>query len=96
MKGKVKSPSGWRHPEHVAWRRVGEEVVILDLKSSEYFSLNETGGLVWEKMGEGMDLEAIRAELCAAFDVDSERAGADIRRIIDALSKRKLLTSAGR
>lgn len=93
MKGKAK-PSGWRHAEHVAWRRVGRETVILDLKSSEYFSLNETGALVWEKLGEGMDLDAVCGALCAVFEVGEGRAMADIGSLVETLAKRKLLEPA--
>ena len=30
-------------PENVAWRNVNEEIVILKLKSGEYYTLNEVG-----------------------------------------------------
>ena len=38
----------FRRANHVAWRRIGGETVVLDLKAHRAFGLNEPGGAVWE------------------------------------------------
>jgi hypothetical protein len=34
----------------LSWRRSGEEVIVLDLRTSRYLSLNGTGALLWEQL----------------------------------------------
>ncbi|HVA66132.1 MAG TPA: PqqD family protein [Elusimicrobiota bacterium] len=81
----------YKHAERAAWRQVDKEAVILDLESSEYFSLNEVGVVIWEKVGEGADLDAIVEAVCAEFDVDEAKAKKDATTLIGDLVKKKLL-----
>ena len=42
-------------------------------------NLNETGALLWQKLAEGADLDALTAALTAEYDVSAEEARADAR-----------------
>ena len=57
----------------VTWRKTGEEAVILNLETSEYYSANETGTFIWEQLSAGKKpgkiaaAPALAAEDTAAF-----------------------------
>jgi hypothetical protein len=43
---------GYRRSTHVAWRRVGGQTVVINLRTSSVLGLNESGGSLWEGLGE--------------------------------------------
>ena len=84
----------FKHAPHTAWRRVDDETIILDLNSSVYYSLNDTGSLIWERLGKGAEPASIAAELCVEFSVKPEAASRDIAAIVARLHKENLLIPA--
>ncbi|MGH7442476.1 MAG: PqqD family protein [bacterium] len=81
----------YKHAERAAWRQVDKEAVILDLESSEYYSLNEVGVLIWEKLGAGAEMDDIVESVCEDFDVDTAKAKKDVAALVGDLTKKKLL-----
>jgi hypothetical protein len=73
---------GYCRAQHVAWRKVGDETVLVDLQRNRIFGLNQSGGTLWAALDEcggavssapGAPGEAVRAfllELAAAGLVD--------------------------
>jgi hypothetical protein len=80
------------HAKHVAWRRVGDEVVLLDLETSTYYSLNQTAGQVWELIGKGFSEEAILEEIAEAYQKDMKIVRRDVSALIDRLRKENLIS----
>ena len=68
---------------HVAWRRVDDEVVVLDLDSSAYYSLNDTGSRMWELLAAGHPLDNVVSLVSDEYG----HAVADVSRDADALLK---------
>src|SRR5215218_5594748 len=62
----------WQPAPQVVSRRLGDEVVLVDLRSNRIFSLNRTGARVWELLATGHDWQAIRRVLLGEFDVQAE------------------------
>ncbi len=91
---KAKESGKYKHADHVSWRRVENEAVVLDLNSSDYFSLNETGLLIWEKIGEGSNLEELAEAVAAEYDVEEKAAKTDVKKLVDELLKKKLIEPA--
>lgn len=60
----------------------GQNVVITTGEASKTFhgmiKLNETGRVIWEGLAAGKPNEEIAADLTAAYDVDAEKAAADV------------------
>lgn len=60
----------------------GQNVVIATGEASKTFhgmiKLNETGRVIWEGLAAGKSNEEIAADLTAAYDVDAEKAAADV------------------
>lgn len=65
----------------VVSQRVGEDVVLVHLKTNQIFALNETGARFWELLSAGRSRAEIEHALHDEFDVDPE----PLRREIDAL-----------
>ncbi|MDE2491332.1 MAG: PqqD family protein [Elusimicrobia bacterium] len=88
-------PDGsFRRRPDAAWRRIGEEVVVLDLRTGAYFSLNETAALIWEELDGGATRAKAAARLCAEFDADEERAARDVDELVAALLREGVLEPA--
>ncbi len=76
-----------------AWREVDGEVLILGLDSSTYFSTNSSGSILWKRLADGATRDELVESLLATFDVDEERAVADVDAFIGRLTASDLLES---
>lgn len=45
----------WRRASHTAWRSLGEETVVLDLRSKHFYGLNAMGGFLWHHLQGALD-----------------------------------------
>jgi SAM-dependent methyltransferase len=75
----------------VVGRNVGQEVLLLDPASGLYHVLNETGARVWELLQDGEAVEAITAAVSTEYDVDGDRAGADVAIVVAQLEEARLI-----
>jgi len=75
----------------VAWRRVGDEVVALDIRRSVYLSVNRTAAVLWPALVEGATRRQLVSIALDRFDVDPERAADDIDSLLADLAGRDLL-----
>lgn len=70
-----------RVPECVLMRKVGDEMVMLNLGDENYYGLNDVGALMMHHAQGGATLGEIIASLLAAFDVAPEELELDVRRV---------------
>jgi hypothetical protein len=70
---------------------VGDDLVILDLDSSMYYSLDPVGRRVFELLSDPTPLSAVRDAIVAEFEVDAETAGADLLALVDQLVAQRLV-----
>jgi hypothetical protein len=75
----------------VVARQVSDGMVLLDLDSGTYFTLNEVGALIWRKLEAGNDLEAVANAILAEFDVDEATVRGDIAGLVAELRSHGLL-----
>ncbi|HCE97622.1 MAG TPA: hypothetical protein DER10_03900, partial [Elusimicrobia bacterium] len=71
----------------VTWRKVNNEAVILNLETSVYYSVNQTGTLIWELLVEGKPLEKIARALAAEYKLSTEQAAEDTCGFLKAVSE---------
>lgn len=80
----------------VVCTELDDGAVLLNLDTKYYFDLNETGLRIWQIMeevrGEPM---AIAEKLANEYDIDPEKAGASVLRLLAELEKEELIISAG-
>ncbi len=83
-----------RH-DGLIWRRAGDELIALDLDSSQYFTANESAAVVWDALADGATREELVSVLCERFDVEPEVAQADVGRLLGSLRSEGLIEALG-
>lgn len=71
--------------------RFGDEVVLLNLKTNRFFSLNRTGARLWELLASGERLGAIEDQLGREFEVDPAELAAEVQRMLTAMKDEQLV-----
>lgn len=72
--------------EDLHWQLVDDEVVILDLRTSRYLSLNRAGARLWPLLVAGTTRERLAQELVDAHQIDREVARRDVDRLVGQLA----------
>jgi hypothetical protein len=70
---------------------VEDEIVLLDLRSGIYFSLNRVGAFVWRMLNGQNDLGAIHRSMCRRFDVAPQTSWSDLVKLVDELLQQRLI-----
>jgi len=66
-------------------RQVGDEAVLLNLKTEQYLGLDDVSSRIWQVLTAGGTVQAAYDTLLAEFDVDSERLRADLEDFVQEL-----------
>lgn len=77
------------------WSGLGDEVVILDLRSSSYLGLDEVGAEIWKLLAEPRTVADLEARLSALYDVDPADLSRDLRPFLEDLVDRGLVVLDG-
>lgn len=64
---------------------LGEEAVILNLKSGVYHGLNEVGASIWKLIQEPRTIEEIKHKLLEEYDVEPEQCESDVIELLENL-----------
>jgi hypothetical protein len=76
----------------LAWRRAGDEVVVLDLAAASYHALNPSGAMLWERLADWVTAEELTEALAAEFGLDAAAAARDdVARFLDGCAGAGLL-----
>jgi len=78
-------------PKQVMARRVGEEVVLLDLVTGTYFGLDPVGSRVWELLSAGQTLAQVLNTVLDEYEVSPETLKLDIQALMQELLARGLV-----
>lgn len=84
MKTKVKNG--------LAYRRIADELFIVDPQRAELHELNGPAALIWEGAVSGKGENRIAAAVAAEFEVSEKEARADVSDFLKELAKAGLLT----
>lgn len=76
----------------VTSRKTGDETVILNLETSDYYSANDTGSFIWDRLGEGQKPAKIAEALAAEYGIPARQAEQDTEAFIKDLAKLKIVT----
>ena len=77
--------------DRLQWVELENEVIALDEEALAYLSANESAALLWRELAAGTTLDALAGRLVEHFDLEPERATADVSRFVDELRTRGLL-----
>jgi hypothetical protein len=78
-------------PRDLAWRRAGDEIVVLDLAASAYHALNVSAALLWERMAGGATASELTRVLVSSFGLTSAAATQDVSRFLDGCATAGLI-----
>ena len=78
-------------PEGVVYKKVGEEMVLLDFDRGVYYGLNPVGARVWELLAEGKTSEEIIDRLTEEFEVERTDVTNDVAELMDNLQTNGLV-----
>jgi hypothetical protein len=84
--GVLPSPSA-----DVVSRRMGDEVVLVHLRTNRIFALSPTGARFWELLSDGGSRSEIEAELLEEYDVSREEVSAEIDSLVKMLQAEGLV-----
>ena len=71
---------------------LGEEFVILNLKTGTYYGLEEVGARIWNIIQEPQTVQTIRSELLKEYEVDKDRCHKDLMNVLRKLEGEGLIT----
>jgi hypothetical protein len=75
----------------VLFRRVGEDMVLVHMKTNQIYALNETGARFWELFSEGLSRVAIEARLLDEFEVTDVQLRGEIDGLLTDLAQQDLV-----
>jgi len=77
----------------VVWRLVEGEVVLLNVMSGQYFSLDAVGSSVWTMIpADGLTFGALRDAALSEFDATPEQVTTDLDAFLERLLSTELIT----
>lgn len=79
--------------DHIAWQRLKDEAVIIDIPARDAVGLNATGLFIWERL-EQYDKNEIAKMLAGRFLVNREQAERDVASFLDEMTSRGFIKVA--
>lgn len=73
---------------------LGGEAVIVVPRKREIHRLNEVATLLWQELEAERSVEELVDRVVEEFEIDAERAAADVRTFLDEMAKRDLVVVA--
>lgn len=80
-----------RGGDDLIWREIDGQVVVLDGRTWDYISVNETGRGLWDLLVEGTTRDVLVAFLLDNYEVSAEAAEADVDVFLAMLRDKDLL-----
>jgi hypothetical protein len=74
------------------YNRVGDQGVLIDMKTNRIYELNRTGARFWELLSAGHDRDEIQQLMMEEFDVTEADLAAEIEAMLASLKDKGLLT----
>jgi len=68
--------------------------ILVDLKTKQYYQLNETGSLIWRGLEKGHSVDDIALEMSTIYEVTPEHARQSVETLLSSLETRKLVARA--
>lgn len=88
-------PASVRVNVDVVSQQLGDEVILLNLKTGVYWGLNRTGAAIWQEIEDHGDVQRILATLQDRYDASEQRIVSLVRELLAQLLKEGLLVING-
>ena len=74
--------------------RLGDQIIVADMRSGRYFGLDDVGAMVWGLIEERTTPAVILDRVHAEYDVSRDVLERDVDRLLDDLLQRRLVEVA--
>jgi len=71
-----------------------EELVMININTGKYVSLNETGKLIWQLTEEPVTFDTIVAEFLKIYQISEEACRKELEPFIENLLEKKIIVNA--
>ena len=71
--------------------RLGDQIIVADMRSGRYFGLDDVGAMVWTLIEERATPNAIVDRVHAEYNVSRDVLERDVDRLLDDLLERRLV-----
>jgi hypothetical protein len=75
----------------VLWQRFDNEVVLVQLRTDRFLSLNATAARFWELLAAGTDIHSIKEELAKEYEIAAGDLDAEIDAILKTMTEEELI-----
>lgn len=75
----------------IKWKRIGRAGILLDLKTGDYFELDEIALAIWKMLDGKTSLAHVASKLAQTYDAPEKTVEKDVVRFVSELRKRKLI-----
>ncbi len=72
---------------------IDDEVVIINMLSGAYYSLDNTGAVVWQGLDAGLTVGEVIEQVQERFDGQTEDMAQAVQRFVDELAEERLMTA---
>ena len=79
----------------IVFKEVDEQTVLINIETGLYYSLNDTGSIIFRSLREQADCSEILQRLCDTYGVPEEMAKLDLEEFLRALSDEDILVQSG-
>ena len=79
------------HYKEVAYQKLLDEIVLLNLDSGIYYSTNEIGAKIWQLCDGNTDLKGITDKICEEYEVAEVEAEKDVLFYVEDLINEGLM-----
>lgn len=84
----------WQRVAHTVSAELESGLVIMDVESGRYYSLNETAYAIWNFLEEPRSFREIISKLIAEYDVPADRCRQTVATLLADLEARNLVRRA--
>ncbi len=77
--------------KRIFWKKVDEELVILDIETGIYYTLNEVGARIWELALDARSIKEIVDDLLVHFDASEDVMYKDAEKVLRDLVRENIL-----
>jgi coenzyme PQQ biosynthesis protein PqqD len=80
-----------RKMPHIKWKRIGQAGILLNLKTGDYFELDEVALAIWKMLDGKTSLANVAGRLTQSYAASKKVVEGDVIRFVSELRKRKLI-----
>ncbi len=77
--------------EDIAWRKIDDDAILIDMDEEEVTHFNEVAAQIWETLDGEKSAEEIIEHIRSQFEVDQEQAKKDVFSFLNKLLKKEMV-----